>query len=118
MKRQWLLNVVIVALLLALVLVPALFSQQIPNKLPDVEPAKHKTYTESIPASKVSFEMIAIPGGTYLMGSPESEAKRSSDEGPRHPVKVGALWMGKLEVTWDEYDLYWRKNPAAQRDKA
>jgi formylglycine-generating enzyme required for sulfatase activity len=110
-------SLAMVALPLALLLVPATSGQQLPSKLPEVEPAKHKTYTESIPGSKVSFEMIAVPGGTYLMGSPESEAKRSSDEGPQHPVKVGALWMGKLEVTWDEYDLYWRKNPAAQRDK-
>jgi formylglycine-generating enzyme required for sulfatase activity len=116
--RGLLLNGVIVALPLTLVLAAASSSQQVPNKLPDIEPAKHKTYTESIPGSKVSFEMIAVPGGTYLMGSPESENKRSTDEGPQHPVKVGAFWMGKLEVTWDEYDLYWRKNPAAQKEKS
>ncbi|HWP99015.1 MAG TPA: formylglycine-generating enzyme family protein, partial [Vicinamibacterales bacterium] len=27
-------------------------------------------------------------------------------EGPLHPVRVHAFWMGKFEVTWDEYDLF------------
>jgi formylglycine-generating enzyme required for sulfatase activity len=116
LRHGWAL--VLAGLPAALLMVTATPAQQVPAKLPDIEPAKHKSYTEAIPGSKVSFEMIAIPGGTYMMGSPESEAKRSADEGPQHPVKVAPFWMGKMEVTWDEYDLYWRKNPAAQKDKA
>jgi formylglycine-generating enzyme required for sulfatase activity len=75
-------------------------------KLPTVEPVKHKSYTESIPGSDVKFEMVPLPGGTYLMGSPASEAGRQADEGPQHPVTIKPLWMGKCEVTWDEYDRY------------
>src|SRR5262245_15272231 len=75
-------------------------------KLPQIDGLDHKGYTEEIPGTKVSFEMVAIPGGTYLMGSPENEKGRGDDEGPQHPVKVGAFWMGACEVTWDEYDLY------------
>ncbi|MEW5977506.1 MAG: SUMF1/EgtB/PvdO family nonheme iron enzyme [Acidobacteriota bacterium] len=63
-------------------------------------------YTETIPGTNVSFEMIPIPGGTFMMGSPASEAKRSDDEGPQHPVQVLPFWMAKTEVTWDEYDLF------------
>jgi formylglycine-generating enzyme required for sulfatase activity len=58
--------------------------------------------------------MVAIPGGTYLMGSPAGEPGRGADEGPQHPVTVRPFWMGKCEVTWDEYDLYWRKLPGAK----
>src|SRR5207253_2912984 len=28
------------------------------------------------------------------------------DEGPQHPVQIGAFWMAKFETTWDAYDLY------------
>ena len=43
---------------------------QAPAALPIVEQKKHESYTEKI-NDKASFEMIAIPCGTYLMGSPE-----------------------------------------------
>jgi formylglycine-generating enzyme required for sulfatase activity len=75
-------------------------------KLPLVEKLEHKGYVEEIAGSKVKFEMVAIPGGTYLMGSPKDEPGRSDDEGPQHPVTVRPFWMGKLEVSWDEYDRY------------
>ncbi len=65
-----------------------------------------KPYTETIPGTEVKFEMLPIPGGTFEMGSPPSEAKRGEDEGPQHPVQVGPFWMGKFEVTWDEYDQF------------
>ncbi len=65
-----------------------------------------KPYLEQVPDTDVKFEMIPIPGGTFNMGSPEGEVGRESDEGPRHEVKVGPFWMGKLEVTWDEYDAF------------
>ena len=68
--------------------------------------AAMKPYVEAIPSSTVTFQMLPIPGGTYTMGSPSAEAKRSEDEGPQHPVTIGPFWMGRCEVTWDEYDLY------------
>jgi formylglycine-generating enzyme required for sulfatase activity len=48
------------------------------------------------------------------MGSPAGEAGRAPDEGPQHPVTIRPFWMGKTEVTWDEYDLYWKKEEGAQ----
>lgn len=65
-----------------------------------------KPYVETIPGTQVTFEMAPIPGGTFTMGSPPSEAGRSDDEGPQHQVTVGPFWMGKTEVRWDEYDLF------------
>jgi formylglycine-generating enzyme required for sulfatase activity len=78
--------------------------------------AEHKSYVEQIDGSKVKFDMIAIPGGTFLMGSPATEKRRSPDEGPQHPITLKPFWMGKCEVTWDEYDLYWRANPGQKFD--
>jgi formylglycine-generating enzyme required for sulfatase activity len=100
-------------------------TQSLVDQLPIIQPATHKPYTESIAGSNstVSFDMVAIPGGTYLMGSPDSEKEGKKEERPRHPVTVRPFWMGKTEVTWDEYDLYWKKDenakpPEAPADKA
>ena len=38
--------------------------------------------------------MVAIPGGTFVMGSPEDEKGRNADEGPQHPVELKPFWMG------------------------
>ena len=65
-----------------------------------------KPYVETIPGTDVKFEMLPIPGGTFTMGSPPSEAKRGEDEGPQHPVQIAPFWMGKYEVTWEEYDQF------------
>ena len=54
----------------------------------------------------VSLRHGPVPGGTFTMGSPATEPFHYEDEGPQVQVKVGPFWMGKLEVTWAEYDLY------------
>jgi formylglycine-generating enzyme required for sulfatase activity len=63
-------------------------------------------YTEKIPGTDLKFDMVPIPGGSFEMGSPESEADRSEDEGPVHRVTVGPFWMGKYEVPWEEFEEY------------
>lgn len=60
-------------------------------------------YKATIPGTDVQFEMVPIPGGTFMMGSPEDEDGRITDEGPQVEVKVAPFWMGKHEVTWAEY---------------
>jgi formylglycine-generating enzyme required for sulfatase activity len=37
-------------------------------------------YTETIPGSTITFEMVAIAGGSFMMGSPDSEGGRKEDE--------------------------------------
>jgi formylglycine-generating enzyme required for sulfatase activity len=64
------------------------------------------SYTESIPGTKVSFDMVAIPGGHFTMGSPDTEKSRTPDEGPQHDVELRPFWIARTEVTWDEYDLF------------
>jgi formylglycine-generating enzyme required for sulfatase activity len=50
-------------------------------------------------------ELVVIPAGRFLMGSPDSEAGRHSDEGPQREVVVRApLAVGKFEVTFAEWD--------------
>ncbi len=68
-----------------------------------------KKYKETIPDSSVSFDMVAVEGGTFMMGSPANEAGRNADEGPQHPVTLKPFWIGVKEVTWDEFDEFWRR---------
>jgi formylglycine-generating enzyme required for sulfatase activity len=63
-------------------------------------------YTETIPDTKIGFEMLPVPAGSFRMGSPPKETGRREDEGPQHDVKLPAFYMGKLEVTWSEYDEF------------
>ncbi len=64
-------------------------------------------FTEYIPGTGVSFEMAAIPGGVFTMGSPKNEPFRRDDEGPQVEVEISPFWMGKTEVTWDEYEAFY-----------
>jgi formylglycine-generating enzyme required for sulfatase activity len=79
-----------------------------PSATPSKTALPPKNFTEKLPGGQVSFEMIFIPGGTYEMGSPDGEAGRQPTEGPRHTVTVKPFWLGKCEVSWDEYDTYWK----------
>ena len=63
-------------------------------------------YRQTIPGTEISFEMVPIPAGNFLMGSPESEENRVADEGPQGKVSVAAFWMSKHEVTWGEYHVF------------
>ncbi len=63
-------------------------------------------YTQAIPGSRVSFKMMPVPGGEFLMGSRDQEKGRRKDEGPQSKVKLDPFWMEEHEVTYDEYILF------------
>jgi formylglycine-generating enzyme required for sulfatase activity len=48
-------------------------------------------------------EMVAIPAGKFMMGSPATEHGRFDAEGPQHIVSVRAFAIGKFEVTNEEF---------------
>ena len=50
-------------------------------------------------------QMVVVPAGSFLMGSPRSEPGREADEGPRHRVRLPrAFAVGVYEVTFAEWD--------------
>ena len=69
------------------------------------------SFTEDL-GNGVKLEMIAIPGGTFWMGSPTNEAERNNDEGPQHQVTVPSFFMGKYPLTQAQYQAIMGKNPA------
>lgn len=61
-----------------------------------------------IPGTNVSFNMVAIPGGSFNMGSPDKEPLRDADEGPLRKVTLSPFFMAETEVTWNEYLAFFR----------
>jgi formylglycine-generating enzyme required for sulfatase activity len=55
--------------------------------------------------NSVFLEMVHIPGGTFLMGSPESDESPISSESPQHQVTVPSFFMGKYPVTQKQWRL-------------
>jgi formylglycine-generating enzyme required for sulfatase activity len=72
-------------------------------------------FTEQIPNSLVSFRMIAIPGGSFRMGSPDNEPFRKEDEGPLRKVTLNSFFMSEIEVTWDMYWAFYAKTMSEGR---
>lgn len=63
-------------------------------------------YTETIPSTGATFEMIAIPGGSFAMGAAADDDLAQDNEGAPTTVTVSPFWMGKCEVTWDQYEPF------------
>ncbi len=75
-----------------------------------------ETVTDTIPGTNVTFALIRVPGGSFVMGTLASEAGRDADEGPQVTVEVAPFYMGVHEVTYDEFVLFQsrdRDSPAA-----
>lgn len=76
-----------------------------------------QAYSESISGSDAKFEMLPIPGGEFFIGSPRTEVDRGVDEGPQRRVRLEPFWMGKCEVTWNEFDVWVHRVDINQRQK-
>jgi formylglycine-generating enzyme required for sulfatase activity len=85
--------------------IPDIFARIAGNQKETSE-SEMKLYTNNIPGTRVTYAMVPIPGGEFVMGSPDSEPSRKPDEGPQHKVKISPFWMGRCEVTWNEYELF------------
>ncbi len=73
------------------------------------EQGEAEYFTEDL-GNGVTLEMVYIPGGSFKMGSPKLEGYDS--EKPQHDVTVPAFFMGKFEVTQEQYQQVMGKNPS------
>lgn len=55
-------------------------------------------YVENL-GKGISLQMVLIPGGSFMMGSPEDELERSDSESPQHLVDIKQFCIGKYPVT-------------------
>ncbi|MBR7028214.1 MAG: SUMF1/EgtB/PvdO family nonheme iron enzyme, partial [Bacteroidaceae bacterium] len=71
-----------------------------------------KFQNQTITVDGVSFKMIAVEGGTFLMGSPESDADTDDDEKPQHEVTLSNYYIGETEVTQELWETVMGSNPS------
>jgi formylglycine-generating enzyme required for sulfatase activity len=60
-------------------------------------------YTEQIPGTPITFNMVAIPGGTFKMGSTPKENFHKEDESPVREVTISPFFMAEIEATWEQF---------------
>jgi formylglycine-generating enzyme required for sulfatase activity len=53
----------------------------------------------------VNLELMEIPGGTFRMGSPETELDRFENESPQHQVTVPSFFIGKYPITQKQWQI-------------
>ena len=72
-------------------------------------------YQQEISGTDLIIDMVPIKGGSFLMGSPDSQAGHKPDEGPLHRIVVDPFWMAKLEISWDLYRLFMEREIDQER---
>jgi formylglycine-generating enzyme required for sulfatase activity len=85
----------------------------IPSKSAQPETAlgNKTSFTENLP-NGITLEMVNLPAGEFLMGSPDSDSDASDDEKPPHQVKVNSFAIGKYPVTQAQYQAVMGNNPS------
>ena len=64
---------------------------------------------------EVKLEMVLIPAGKFLMGSPASEKGRKDNENQHEVTQTKPYYMGKYEVTQDQWESVMGNNPSQNR---
>lgn len=59
---------------------------------------------------------LLLAGGSFMMGSPESERQRGLDE-IQHEVSISAFYVDPCEVTQADYETLMGENPSAHKGK-
>lgn len=77
----------------------------------EIERKKHKAeyFIENL-GSGVTLDMVTIPGGTFIMGSPEGQGR--TWEKPQHQVTIPPFFMSKYPITQAQYQQVMNKNPS------
>ncbi len=77
-----------------------------PQTEPESSSTSATTSTQSVPTG-----FVLIEGGSFLMGSPDSEPWRSEDE-TQHTVTVSDFYISPYELTQTEYEAVTGENPS------
>ncbi len=65
--------------------------------------AQTGSYEEKIPGTAFEIKMVAIPAGTFKMGSPADEDGRDKNEHLSEEIEMEAFYMSAYEITFDQY---------------
>ncbi len=72
-------------------------------------------FTETVPGTKAAIRMIAVPGGEFMLGSPENEPYHKADEGPQKKVRISPFFMGEVEITWQQFWAFYNETMSEGR---
>ncbi|MDB9405823.1 SUMF1/EgtB/PvdO family nonheme iron enzyme [Microcystis aeruginosa CS-1036] len=75
------------------------------------KPVSPTPFTEKLP-NRVTLEMVSLPAGEFIMGSPDSDPDAESWEKPQHQVKLNSFAIGKYPVTQAQYEAVMGINPS------
>jgi formylglycine-generating enzyme required for sulfatase activity len=75
-----------------------------------------KALGQNAVTARGGVELVFIPGGEFLMGSPPGEEGKSNDE-KQHRVKVSPFWLGRYPVTNEQYGRFLKENPEIKPPK-
>lgn len=82
------------------------------------QPADNPPFRYQEAVNSLGMTLVNIPAGSFYMGSDEPQAMADGD-GPRHLVRVSRdFWIGKFEVTQDEYQQVMGVNPSSSYDSS
>lgn len=66
---------------------------------------------------KLQIQLIWIPAGSFMMGSPETEPHRYPQEGPQHRVEISkSFWISSTEITTGQWNLLTPESPLRGKD--
>ena len=72
------------------------------------EDANENTFT----VNGVTFSMVPVEGGTFLMGSPATQTGSRTNERPQHFVTLSSYKIGQTEVTQELWTAVMGSNPS------
>ncbi|ABK44184.1 protein of unknown function DUF323 [Magnetococcus marinus MC-1] len=75
------------------------------------QPARPRSQTENWIEPVTGMEFIWVQGGTFIMGSPDSEPGRQKDEGPTHQVTLDGYWLSKFPLTLPQWQMVMEGGP-------
>jgi formylglycine-generating enzyme required for sulfatase activity len=85
------------------------------------EKRRHKSFAHFFSedlGNQIVLEMVYIPGGTFMMGAPDSELDRPHRESPQHLVTVPTFYAGKYPITQAQWEAVMGNNPSWARQYA
>ena len=65
--------------------------------------------------TRAILQMVQVPGGTFTMGAPASEAGSLDSERPQHVVTVPPFYLGRYPVTIDQWRAVMGAAPPAMK---
>jgi len=107
-ESKWILVAGGATIVIAAVLATARFGGETRGPAPSLEaaPVGGPVDGQVFQDCKGCPKMVAIPGGSFTMGSPVGEVGRDPDEGPQHMVRVARFAIGVVHVTRGEFEKF------------